>query len=317
MAVIDAPAEKRPRHDVQGSYSLALDEDVLVDAAELKARLIGVFRSPKYRPPVLPAVAIELTELTRKPTVAYDDLLKVLEHDPLIAASVLRVAQSPAYGSRSPVKSLKDALHRLGINGLRDIVWQVVTEMRLFRVKDYAPVMTRLQAHSMFTAHVARLISASAGVHAEHAFLCGLLHDIGISGTLIAVCDARPKHPPDVSLLWPALEEMHSEAANVMTHLWGLSAEVCAAVGTHHHPGPASGPGLGLASVVCIAERIVSHLGWGIIASTETNNEPPPIDRISQTTYAQAVERLGLKAAMPVLIRKAMSISTNLGGPPG
>ena len=34
---------------------------------ELKTRLLSIFQDPAYRPPVLPDVALELMELSRKP----------------------------------------------------------------------------------------------------------------------------------------------------------------------------------------------------------------------------------------------------------
>src|SRR5262245_60872131 len=166
-----------PRRSAPPGFDL--EDDELENPEILQGLLLELFQSPTYKPPVLPAVALELTQLSRNPGASYDEVVAVLQKDPLIVAGVLKVAQSPLYGGRLPLQSLKDAVQRLGINTLRDIVWQVVAGMRLFHVKSYTALMERLQAHSMFMAHAARLVAMRAGIAAEHAFLCGLLHEIG------------------------------------------------------------------------------------------------------------------------------------------
>ena len=129
----------------RGAHEIETHAYELASPRELQQMLLTIFRSPKYRAPVLPSVAIELSDMTRKSTISYDDVVQVVQQDPLIVAGVLKVAQSPIYGGRSPVQSLKEAIQRLGINTLRDIVWQVVAGMRLFRVKGYTGVMERLR----------------------------------------------------------------------------------------------------------------------------------------------------------------------------
>ncbi|MEY4579262.1 MAG: hypothetical protein RL701_3965, partial [Pseudomonadota bacterium] len=89
-----------------------------LDPVELRNTLLACFQAPDYRAPVLPAIALELTELARRPSVAYSELVRVLERDPLLVASVLKLAQSPLYGGRTRVKTISDGLQRLGINTL-------------------------------------------------------------------------------------------------------------------------------------------------------------------------------------------------------
>jgi putative nucleotidyltransferase with HDIG domain len=180
-------------------------------------------------------------------------VVRVVEKDPMVTASVLKLAQSPLYGAR-PVQSLKDALNRLGIATLRDLVWQVVANMRLFRVRNYAPIMERLQLHATFTAYAARIIAQKAGIAAEHAFLCGLLHDIGWSGTLLAISENNNK-PPDPKMLFAAIDKMHVEAGDAMARLWGLSLEISTVIGHHHQLDKQRKPASVLVPVLCVAEH--------------------------------------------------------------
>lgn len=284
-----------------GSHSIEVDDYELVDGQELQQQLISIFRSPKYKPPVLPGIALELTDLSRKPQVTYDDVVRVVEKDPMITASVLKLAQSPLYGGRFPVQSLKDALTRLGLNMLRDIVWQVVVNMRLFRVRNYAPIMERLQAHATFTAYAARIIAQKAGIAAEHAFLCGLLHDIGWSGALLAISENNSK-PPEPKLLFAAIDKMHTEAGEAMAKLWGLSPDITTVISQHHNLDPGRKPASVLVPVLVVAEQLGEEFGFTI--------EPKPEDEILRKDridanldgrFELAVDQLRLDAKLDII----------------
>jgi putative nucleotidyltransferase with HDIG domain len=276
---------------------------------ELQSRLLEIFRSPRYTPPVLPRVAMELTELTRKPSASYDDVVMVLQKDPLIVAGVMSVAQSPLYAGRSPLQSLKEAVQRLGINSLRDIVWQVVAGMRLFRVKGFTEIMERLQAHSMFMAYAARIVAAQAGIAGEHAFLCGLLHDVGISGTLIALAETEKDDVPIMSLL-DAIDGMHEQAGGLMAKQWRLSPEIVAVIEHHHHFDPnRTGVPL-LTAVLCVAEQLADDLNFGIMESARV--ALPFFDRHAPGRYLAAVARLKLEDKLGELRSRAEEIAERL-----
>jgi putative nucleotidyltransferase with HDIG domain len=291
-----APAPTKPGRNVRktdpgyglGTHDIDANPFELANPEELQQTLLTIFRSPTYRPPVLPNVAIELTELTRKTTASYDEVASALQKDPLIVAGVLKVAQSPLYGGRLPVQSLKEAIQRLGINTLRDIVWQVVAGMRLFRVKGYTAFMERLQAHSVFTANLARLVASRAGVAAEHAFLCGLLHDVGISGTLIALSESATKAPA-IDLLLGAIDGIHEQAGGQMAKLWGLSPEIVAVIERHHDAGDPSKLSA-LIAILGVTERLASEHGFGIAALGGVQL----LDRQPEGRYEQSLARLRL-----------------------
>lgn len=276
---------------------------------ELQVRLLAIFQSPRYRPPVLPRVAVELSELTRKPSASYDDVVQVLQKDPLIVAGVMSIAQSPLYAGRSPLQSLKDAVQRLGINSLRDIVWQVVANMRLFRVKGFTDILQRLQAHSMFMAYAARIVAAQAGIAAEHAFLCGLLHDVGISGTLIALAETETDEVPIMSLL-DAIDGMHEQAGAMMARLWKLSPEIISVIEQHHHFDPnRSGVPL-LTAVLCVAEQLADDLNFGIMESQRITL--PHFDRHAPGRYLAALKQLKLEDKEAVLRTRAEEVVERL-----
>jgi len=271
-----------------------LDDVSPADATALREKLLKFFRSPKYKPPVLPSIALELTELTRRSNVSYEDVVHVVEKDPLIVASVLKLAQSPLYGGRLPVQSLKDALNRLGITTLRDMVWQIVVGLRVFRAHGYTASIEQLQSHSTLTAYAARIIAARAGIAAEHAFLCGLLHDVGWSGALVAISD-NEKDTPSLATVFAAIDKIHSEAGHAMAQLWGLAPEIVTVI-AHHHELPEEGkPVSMLVPVLCVAEQLADDFGFGVgLAVGAEPGSDPSVDRNLIGCYEHSVKLLGI-----------------------
>src|SRR5437867_4714679 len=116
--------EKTSANYGEGEYELDADAVVLESAAEFAARLKAHFTSPGYTPPLLPAVAIQVQQLSQKADVDIAALVSVMEKDPLFAARVLKIAQSAAFAAAGGISSLKDAVVRIGLRNLTDIAWE-------------------------------------------------------------------------------------------------------------------------------------------------------------------------------------------------
>lgn len=284
------------------NYEFATSED-------LQKLLLELFESPEYRPPVLPDVALELSELTKKPNASYDEVVAVLQNDPLIVANVLKIAQSSLYGGR--LQSLHSAVQRLGINTLRDIVWQVAAGPRLFNARAYMPIMERVRAHSVFTAYAARMIAGRAGLAAHHAFLCGLLHDMGIAGTLIALAEAGSQAPPLTTLL-VTVDAVHERAGALISKAWNLAPEIVSAVEHHHryHPEIAEIPVL--SAVICVADHLAEQQNLGVSAPSMSGSRNVRFDMQSQTHLELALKRLRLLGKEADLALRAQELAEQL-----
>jgi putative nucleotidyltransferase with HDIG domain len=283
----------------------------LTERLELKDRLLSIFRSPQYKPPILPAVALELITLTRKTSASYEEVIRVVEKDPLLVANVLKLAQSPLYGGSLHAKSLPEALNRLGINTLRDMVWQVVVGLRIFRADAYASTMERLQRHSTFTAYAARIVAVHAGIEAEHAFLCGLLHDVGWSGTLITVSESVP-NPPSLETLFVVVDKMHAEAAAAMATLWGLCPEIVDVIGHHHDADIPNYPVPALVPVLCVAEQLADEFDFGIEPKAEGRSLIARADENLAGRFEQAVVFLKLEQKLDGIRESVSQIAERL-----
>ncbi len=292
-------SERNSPHDAQAGAQPAPQEtgappDAALPSADVAlviafvTQLRRVFSAPSYRPPLLPTVALEVHELSFRSDVGADQLVEVLEKDAVLAAQVLRVAGSAAYGGWGEDDiSLRVAVVRLGMRHLASVVWEVAAGMRVFRSARYAAAMEQIRRHSTMCAHLCRLIASRKALTTETAFLCGLLHDIGMAATLLVLSD-RPKDEPSISplVLDEVLRQTHQEVSGMIAQLWKLPAEVQNVLANHHSFPDGEPPSL-LSATVAIAEDLSQKLGHGVTIGAGR------CDRVAPETLARAREVLG------------------------
>jgi putative nucleotidyltransferase with HDIG domain len=262
--------------------------------SDLHVGLLRLFASPSYKPPLLPTVAVEILALSQRPHVSFSEVTSVLERDPVLAAKVLALAQSALYRARVPILSLQQATVRLGLATLRDIVLEVAVSLRVFRVPGYAPAMARLSWHSKVTAHLMRALCARTSVEAGYAFLCGLLHDIGFAAGLLALSDDSRGRGLPFEEIGRVVDELHQEAAGVVTRLWGLPPEIQRVVATHHQLVVGGTPHPVNATLI-VAERFAAELGAAV--SPEGATAAAGLDGAPPGLFEAACETLGLAGA--------------------
>jgi putative nucleotidyltransferase with HDIG domain len=226
--------------------------------------LRGVFGSPGYKPPMLPSVALEIHDLSCRPDIDTEKLVVVLEHDPMLAAHVLRVANSAIFRGRDAETSLRSAVLRLGLKNLGEVVFEIALHMRVFRSVEYSGMMEQLRRHSTASGNLCRLLASRVGQDPEHAFLCGLLHDIGIAGILIVLGERRKSESAlDPVVLSEVVGQIHEDVSSMLVRQWKLPGEVAEVV-VHHHGRAAVTTAPLLSAVVAVADALASKFGFGM-----------------------------------------------------
>ncbi len=189
--------------------------------------------------PVLPEAAARLVALCEDENADARALEGVLERDPSLAAHVLRIANSSAYAPKEPIVSLQQAISRLGLGALRNLVLAASLQGRVFKVPGHQTRVRAIWIHCAVTAAFAREIARKLRRNVEAAFLCGLLHDVGrpvvLQATLAALAH-RTKEPLPDALLETAMDEFHEELAGRMVGSWKLAEWTEAVVANHHRP---------------------------------------------------------------------------------
>ena len=285
----------------QGKAVISSAELIEIDADEVTRRLKSLFASPDYRPPLLPAAATELMRLSSLPTVDARDIVEVLGTDPLLMGRVLATAQSAAYGAGGQVTTLSDAVRRLGLRGLRNIVIEVALNLRVFRSACYADTMQSIRKHSLVTAHFATLTARFMKADPQEAFLAALMHDVGFAGGLLVLAEGHSKdRSPSLVRFGKSLEASHVDCSVAMLANWGFSEALRTAVGAHHAPVRAqlTGDALRLAGSVLLADHF-AHLAGGHVnfaACGQNAGTPGSADETDTRAILELRDAIGITA---------------------
>ncbi len=240
------------------AFSMETESPTNVDV--LRELLSSAFRAKDYRPPLLPELALKIVNFASSDADT-SALVTLIERDPLIAARVIQVANSPLYGTRASA-SIHDATVRLGRRTIVQIVMEVALQSAVFSVKSYQASVQRVFDHSLATAHLAKLVAKTCGVVDESIYLCGLLHDIGTIGALGVLSEIDGKAPPLNLDLWMAIDDIHCAGSGIIAGHWRLPAAITAVIENHHQINPDPNYVIPTA-VVTLAEALASNNGLG------------------------------------------------------
>ncbi len=160
--------------------------------------------------PAIPDVVQSLILSFEDPQADIDTLAEKISHDPALAAKVLRLANTAAYGGNRRIASISDAVMMLGFNTLRTLVLAcgLVGQFKHFTGVDMRVFWRR----SFRVASTCSWLARSCGQNADIAFSVGLLHNLG--QLLLAVAD--PVAAQEVSRLVDEGEDRFVAEMNIL-----------------------------------------------------------------------------------------------------
>jgi putative nucleotidyltransferase with HDIG domain len=215
----------------------------------------------------LPDVAVEVMALCQQ---SFSDALRIekaISRDPFISAQIVSVANSPMFAPRMPIASVRDAIVRIGLSNVNDIVLMVVTSSTMFRIHGFEEHVTQVTARFPATGLAARLIAASLRLPVETAFTAGLLHDIGdlvLLDRSVRTGKVRPEmahEPVMASVILDALRAHHCKVGAAVCTAWRLPASTVEAA-AHHHDYKLGGHRFS-ANLVAAADAFADAMGIG------------------------------------------------------
>lgn len=246
------------REDMIETVAVADDAtDPLADPelAQLDPATLAVARfalGPTAPYPILPAGVAEVMDLANRTDAQFREVDKVVRNDPVLAARVLSVANSPLFRPPGPITSLRVALLRLGWNNLRSILLQAIAETHVFPRGPRREIASA-RLHAVAVAHLHRHLAQSLGLDGEHAFACGLLHDLG-RPMLYAVLSAKDAPAIDRDRRNEIVDRLHVHVGDRVAKRWCLPDVVARACRYHHDE---------------VTDGSVSHIGSTTIALSE------------------------------------------------
>ena len=175
--------------------------------------------------------------------LGFDDLVSVASTDPVLAGSVLQVANSAAFARSTPARDVQQTVTYIG----------AARASRVILAAALRPLLSigggeSLWRHSLDAAVVAEVLAhRSTRLNPHEAYVLGLLHDVGKLLLNIAPAEARAANDRLVTAGVPQqVAEIitygadHALAGALVLRDWGLPADLVAAVEQHHQPDKSS-----------------------------------------------------------------------------
>lgn len=129
--------------------------------------------------PTAPKVLADLIHSFEDPEVSVSQITRTLSADPVLAAKLLRLANSAYYKVSRSVATVDDAVRMLGFVTVRTLVISSGL-VNGFKSVPSGLDLQRFWRYSLNTAVAARWIANKTGEDADLAFTIGLMHAIGL-----------------------------------------------------------------------------------------------------------------------------------------
>jgi putative nucleotidyltransferase with HDIG domain len=189
----------------------------------------------------LPAVMAEILRICDDPEAPLSQLGEVILRDVALTARVLKIANSPYYGTSQEVSSIRQATLVLGAARVKSLslslsLYDLSTKIGgRVNLKDF-------WRHSLNVACVAELIAKRIEPSLmEESFICGCLHDIGVlvldnvyAKDYAKVFNATAAGGELIRVEQQYLEIDHAIAGEMVARVWNFPQRYCDAIAQHH-----------------------------------------------------------------------------------
>ena len=279
------------------------DYEVLRDSEQIRKQIHKI----DAKLPEAPGIIAELNQVIADPFATSNDVARVVNTSPSLAATLLRIVNSAYYGFPSRVDRISRAVTIIGTKEISGLALGL-SVMQVF--KDIPKNIIDMQAfirHSLACGMLARILAALNNMaQTEQLFVSGLLHDIG----KLIVYKYYPEHATMCMRMADSSDTCvfqsekkifginHPQIAKLLLKKWNLPTDLKNTIAYHHAPGQAPDPEK--AAIVHLAD-IITH-GLGIGSSGERSIpcfDSEAVNKIAISTHTiqmvirQAVHQLG------------------------
>ena len=191
--------------------------------------------------PTLPQTVQRVKDAADDQKTSLKDIADIVESDPPIAAKLLKLANSAAYGFQNKIDDVGRATALLGPKE----TFAVVLSSAIIDLTERSSKFDheKYWQDSIFCAGLSKSIATLRDTEmASSAFMAGLLHDIGRFALAETVPGQYAAIGPElfgdalISAERNSFLIAHPEAGYFLASHWGLPVEIAAAIRFHHNP---------------------------------------------------------------------------------
>jgi len=219
-------------------------------------------------------------------------VVEAISYDQTLTARLLAMANSAAFAAQNEIRSVRDAVVRLGAGAVLSLAMAATVQAQLDReIPQYGLCEGDLWRHSVAAALSIQALATHARADLPAAsFTAAVLHDIGkllISRHLdLSTLDQLQQARDEGGLAGfraeiEVLAIHHGQLGALMARSWGLPAEIVHGIEFHHDPLAGGG---GVCHVVhvanCVAHRVIDT---GPCSQGEPAPEPTSLEALGIT----------------------------------
>ena len=195
---------------------------------QLIADIESKFLQDKVTLPSLPEIALHIQKELTDENLSVNKLSSIVQSDPVITTRIIKVANSAIFGGNKNVTSIKKAIALIGMDAVHAIVISAVLR-DLFKPESVLikKMMTRYYEHSMRLGVISYVLAKGmTGYNRDHAFLAGLLHDIGVI-PLLVVADRHAELSHQEENLNVIIDQLKGKVGSMLLKNWGFDNDLC------------------------------------------------------------------------------------------
>ncbi len=237
--------------------------------------------------PASARVHARLQKLLGDPLAGLGEIVDLVRMDSGLASGVLRVSNSAAVRRGEPLRSVNDAINRVGLREVHRIVGlAVASQFFVSALPLYHLSAQAVLENSLATAAAAAVLARNTGQDERSAHTLGLLRGTGRlvlqrAGSAAHVT-APPPPVPGVAFDETAWERdtfghTNADVAAALLAEWRFEPMLCAAVRHHIDPTRAANADVLLAALLHLACWITSQLGKGLPGEARLWSASPAI----------------------------------------
>ena len=229
----------------------------------LAERVEELISSGEFQLPPVPQLAVRLQMALEDDGTDSRQVADLIRTEPAIAASLLRTANSAAFGGLKPISDLSQAVARLGLKQVQTVVTALLVQGQFeANRQSNQKVLETLWNHAIASATVARDLAGREGYPTEEAFMAGLLHGIGrliVLRALDRLTQLDPDLRPTETAIDELVEALQYQLGYSTLQSWNFSEDACeAARAMDPDAGP---PDKVIIRIVQAADHIARKLG--------------------------------------------------------
>ena len=195
--------------------------------SELFESLMRAYDENRLQLPALPEAALRIREAVNTPGIKADEIVQIVQTDPVLSARLVKVANSALYGTWREIKTIRDAVRRLGLETTRNLSFSLSVK-QLFHARTSLIKKKVQQAYdeSVNVGTLAFVIARHRAPHLdpEQALLGGLIEGLGTIPILQFV-DQHPDVLQTPAALESGLKKLSVPITTRLLSQWNFDAD--------------------------------------------------------------------------------------------